>query len=153
MFVFSVSRYRGRFIRSQIFSLGKWPPSQSRKHCQSTKTAGVRSNVESYRYLSRRNPRSSQCLLVKWVNKSSGVIHLSRSAAAEGIVAMRRIRDRGARIRREEATADAIMGFKFVRRVYQHALAGAHLVQRRMLFLSFVLVSSKGNENTVEIKR
>lgn len=45
-----------------------------------TSTAGARSGVESYRYLSRRNPRSSQCLLVKWVNKSSGVIHLSRSA-------------------------------------------------------------------------
>jgi len=149
-----VSRYRGRSIRSQIFSLGKWPTSQSRKHCQSTKTsAGARFNVESYRYLSRRNPRSSQCLLVKWVNKSSDVIHLSRSAAAEGIVAMRRIRDRGARIRREEVTADAIVGFKFVRRVYQHALVGAHLVQHRMLFLSFVLVFLKGNENIVEIKR
>lgn len=72
------------------------------------------------------------------------MIHLSRGAAAavEGIVATRRIRDRGARIRREqeEATADAIAGFEFVRRVYQHALAGAHLV-RRELFLPFVLAS------------
>lgn len=86
-----VLRYHGRSVRSQIFSLGKWLASQSRKLRQSTKTsAGARSNVESYRYLSRRNPRSSQCLPVKWVNKSSGVIHLSRSTA-EGIVATRRI--------------------------------------------------------------
>jgi len=137
-----VSRYRGRSIRSQIFSLGKWPASQSRRLRQSTKTsAGARSNVESYWYLSRRNPRSSRCLPVKWVNKSSGVIHLSRSAAAEGIVATRRIRDRERRKRTEE---DAIAGFKFVRRVYQHALAGA-LGPAWTLFLSFVLVFFKGN--------
>lgn len=45
-----------------------------------TKTARARRLVlESYRYLSRRNPQSSQCLLVKWVNKSSSVIHLNHS--------------------------------------------------------------------------
>lgn len=73
----------------------RWENGRHRNHESSARARrrrrGLVSNVESYRYLSRRNPRSSQCLPVKWVNKSSGVIHLSRSAAAEGIVATRRI--------------------------------------------------------------
>ncbi|KAL0111866.1 hypothetical protein PUN28_013218 [Cardiocondyla obscurior] len=95
-----------KIIRNSVVSLqhrdrARFTPARELKITSTKQSAEIakscrglpwaRSNVESYRYLSRRNPPSSQCLPVKWVNKSFGVIHLSRSAAAKGIVATRKI--------------------------------------------------------------
>lgn len=71
--------YRGRSIRSQVFSLGKWSDRNHESRRSAREHGGSIRSAESYRHLSRRNPQSLQCLLVKWVNKSSGVIHLNRS--------------------------------------------------------------------------